>query len=76
MSRTADDDDEDATYGTDPVVDCINVDLLEMIGNTVKLSVQIAELTPRQANVVRARWNALVSAVNAVELPQGKKLVS
>ena len=72
MSREPEEDLD--TDSSDEEVDVINAHLLELIGETVKLSVMIAELDKKRARGVARRWNAFVSTVNSVELPEPPKV--
>lgn len=68
MTHGHDDDDDNLSSGDDNTVHALNVELLQMIGDTVKLSIVIAELSDAQKAGIRKRWTAFVSAVNAVEI--------
>jgi hypothetical protein len=67
------DGDEGADTENENLVVSINHVLLDMIGETVKLSIVLAELSPEQITGVRARWNAFVAAVSAVKLKSPPK---
>lgn len=69
MFDELEDDDTSGSSG-DPKVESINNDLLHLIGEVVKVTVEIAELSPKQLLAVKSRFNALVSAVNALDVEE------
>lgn len=65
-------DDEEITT-TDDLANAVNAEILDLLGSTVKLSIIMAEMPRKQISKISSRWNAFVSAVNAVELVPEKK---
>ena len=63
-------DEQDSEVALDPRVEQIMDSLLELIGEVVKLTILIAELPEDNLPHVLPRFNALVSAVNQLEIQE------